>query len=318
MQFLFNFDGQTVLDKVLSSFEESDSVDIAVGFIGLDGLNRIKDPVKSLIDRGGSFRLIAGMHGVRGTSLTFDQLKALWDLNNYKRRRDGEERIKLSRDRAYHGKVYLFSDNDSSTVLIGSSNLSNAGLASRLEANAVIEGGANSPDFTVCKGAVDKLWSISGPLSEQNITVVALPRAQRLGEEEAIATIEVEDPKLEEAKRTVPHVFTITENNLSEGGRPRINEAYLNANKAANEFFGGKDNVFQVITDDRHTFQAQISGYGANPEIGKNLRSTPSNKEMGLWLKVRKDAVHGDIVKAYRIPGEQNTFLFEFERARNS
>lgn len=313
MLFIFNFDNKTVLEQILKQFSTSKQVDIAVGYLDIAGLNKIKPAVEDLIGRGGSFRLLAGMHGTKG-SLSFEELKVLWTLNNYGRAAREDERIRLAGKIAYHGKLYIFHDNKDYSLLIGSSNLSAPGIQYRREANVLIEGKIEDENFAQCEDAFKRLWADSISLSEQAITVISLPRAQPLQVEEIRPTIEVEDPAIEKAKTAKPIVFTITENNLNEGGRPRINEAYLNANKEDNIFFGGRNHVFEVITDDRFTFQAAISGYGGDSTYGKNLRSTPSNKELGTWLKQRKNAKPGDQVLAYKIPGKEDIFLFEFKR----
>lgn len=313
MQFIFNFDSDVLITKLIEVFKSSDEVNIAVGFIGYEGLLAIQPEVEALVARGGKFQLIAGMHGAKGSNLTFDQLKVLWNLNNHRRDASHPERIKLGGDRSYHGKLYLFNDKNKGTIFIGSSNLSEAGLGTRYEANVILEGSLTDDAFKDCSDAFRRLWDESSILSQQNITVVTLPKSIK-ADEEVISAIQVEDPKLEAARLQEPFVFTLTENNLSEGGRPRINEAYLNANKKANDFFGGAQHEFQVITDDRYTFRAMISGYGTDRLIGKNLRSRPSNKDMGIWLKTRKNAIPNDQVFAYKIPGEEDIYLFEFHR----
>ena len=315
MLFIFNFDNKTVLDKILEQFPKSKKVDIAVGYLDITGLVKIKPAVEELIRRGGSFRLFAGMHGAKG-SLSFEELKILWTINNYGRKASEEERIKLAGNSSYHGKLYIFYDDKNYTLLIGSSNLSAPGVQFRREANVVIEGSTKDENYIQCNEAFKRLWSDSLSLSEQAITVISLPKAPAAVEiHEVRPIIEVEDPLIEKAKETAPLIFTITQNNLNEGGRPRINEAYLNANKEANSFFGGRNRSFEVITDDRFTFQAAISGYGADPAYGKNLRSTPSNKELGTWLKQRKNAKPGDQVYAYKIPNKNDFFLFELKPA---
>lgn len=315
MLFIFNFDNKTVLDKILEKFPKSKQVDIAVGYIDITGLVKIKAAVEELIKRGGRFRLFAGMHGTKG-SLSFDELKILWTINNYGRKPDEEERVKLAGSKSYHGKLYIFYDDSRYTLLIGSSNLSAPGIKFRREANVVIEGNKKDENYSQCSKAFERLWSDSLTLSGQAITVISLPKVPTSVEvDEARPIVDIEDPIIEKAKETTPIIFTITQNNLDEGGRPRINEAYLNANKEANNFFGGRNHIFEAITDDRFTFQSAISGYGADPAYGKNLRSTPSNKELGTWLKQRKNAKPGDQVYAYKIPNKENFFLFEFKPA---
>lgn len=321
MQFLFNFEDQTTLSALLGYFPKSTAVDIAVGYLDAGGLQFITKSVQELLDKGGRFRLIAGMHGEGGNRVTFEELKLLWNLNNYKRGSNNEERIKLGISRSYHGKLYLFKTTKGYRIIIGSSNLSRPGLQTRWEANVVIENEVQDDNILQCENAFEAIWNESAYLSGQSIKVISLPKAPEVQEvEHAKSFLSIEDPSIPEARISAPYIFTISENNLNEGGRPRIDEAYLNAGKEANEFFGTvgeekRNKILQVITDDNYSFQINITGYGDDRSIGKNVRSTPSNKDMGTWLKSRKNARPGDKVCAYKIQGKEDTFLFEFVRS---
>lgn len=317
MKFLFNSStgNGTVIDHLTGAIPEKDRVEIAVGYIDINGLAMLRDFVKDLISRGGTFRLVIGMHGHKG-GISFEELKMLWDLNNFSRHDTEEERVKLLRERPYHGKIYLLSKDTGYELVIGSSNLSAPGLKYRREANVIIEGNQSDENYTQIIENFEQLWQDATPISEQSILIITLPRTASVIDDEEVRPLVVEESHdFQNLDRYQKVEFVLTENNLNEGGRPRVNEAYLNAgSREKNIFFGGKGHIFQVITDDKHTFQASITGYGDDPEIGKNLRSTPSNKSMAEWLKLRKSAQTGDKVIAYKLPSE-NTYFFKHEPA---
>jgi len=285
MLFIFNFDNKTVLDKILEQFPKSKKVDIAVGYLDITGLVKIKPAVEELIRRGGSFRLFAGMHGAKG-SLSFEELKA-----------SEEERIKLAGNSSYHGKLYIFYDDKNYTLLIGSSNLSAPGVQFRREANVVIEGSTKDENYIQCNEAFKRLWSDSLSLSEQAITVISLPKAPAAVEiHEVRPIIEVEDPLIEKAKETAPLIFTITQNNLNEGGRPRINEAYLNANKEANSFFGGRNRSFEHSPTSRTNYPTTSKRVAA--DTARYLRYFRNATGIGWFSKIgitKKEVNHENV-----------------------
>lgn len=106
-------------------------------------------------------------------------------------------------------------------------------------------------------------------------------------------------------------VFTLTSNNLNEGGRKRGGEAYLNVNRARFGFFGCYE--FDAVADNGTRFLVRLSGSssGAGDQVPKNLRSVPS-RALGSWLLIHHRAQPGDEVRVSRHPGVG--FLFTFVR----
>ncbi|HXI16218.1 MAG TPA: hypothetical protein VNM48_07590 [Chloroflexota bacterium] len=89
-------------------------------------------------------------------------------------------------------------------------------------------------------------------------------------------------------------VFTLTDNNLREGGRPRNPlEVYMNVDSERAAFLGA-DAVehFSCITDDGEAFDATARGTHF-----KNFRSRPI-VALGNWLLLRCRAMPGDEVRA--------------------
>ena len=107
-------------------------------------------------------------------------------------------------------------------------------------------------------------------------------------------------------------IFHITANNLSEGGRQRRQEAYLNINRVKAAFFGVRD--ITIVTDDGLEFPAKLSGNAGRggSQIPKNLRSRPA-RMLGEWLLERHQACSGDQVHVKRLDNDR--FLFRFVRS---
>ena len=91
--------------------------------------------------------------------------------------------------------------------------------------------------------------------------------------------------------------LTLTENNLSEGGRPRDpREVYLGLSKEQAAFLPARH--FPVLGDDRRWMVWLASGHagkGATDRYAKNLRAV-SAVTMGDWL-LPKQAKAGDQVQ---------------------
>lgn len=89
-------------------------------------------------------------------------------------------------------------------------------------------------------------------------------------------------------------MFSLTESNLDEGGRPRNPlEVCMNVDAPKAEYLGahGGDGI-PCLTDDGERIEGYISG-----DHLKNFRSRPSTA-LGEWLKSRRGALAGDEVYA--------------------
>lgn len=89
-------------------------------------------------------------------------------------------------------------------------------------------------------------------------------------------------------------IFTLTENNLREGGRPRnpLEVCMNNDNERAAYLRAGELESFLCETDDGEVFEAYCSG-----DHFKNFRSRPAT-DLGKWLLGRCRAYPGDQVRA--------------------
>jgi hypothetical protein len=106
-------------------------------------------------------------------------------------------------------------------------------------------------------------------------------------------------------------VFRLTSNNLREGGRRRVGEAYLNVSRMSAAFFGARD--IDVVTDTGLEFPAKLSGSSGagSASTPKNLRSKPS-RMLGYWLLQQCQAQPGDEVHVSAVGA--NRFEFRFVR----
>jgi hypothetical protein len=306
-----------VKDFIQSAFKEFSRATFFTGYYSNSGLRLIDGYIRDFLNSGScTLKILVGMHAISG--ITAENLQSLHNLNTIAYSlKSGKEIdpygiVRISKEE-YHGKSYVFENEKNAAVLIGSSNFTEPGFLTRRETNILLNGSRTELSHIISQ--LQTLWNDSIPLHLAKLGILKYET-----ELDKIAEADIErgliDDKFtpEEIEKGDYVEFTITLNNLNEGGRPRIGEAYLNAGSVEkNEFFGGKGNPFMVLTDDEMSFEAAISGWGGNPDIGKNLRSRPSNKMMGDWLKERKEAKPGDKVKAYKIsPGY---FYFEYIRS---
>ena len=116
-------------------FKQSDLIEIAVGYITAESLNKITyelKPTQKLF-------LNIGQHYQEGFSP--NQLIAINHLI-MKLKKNGNGEIKVFKPSLFHGKVYRFHNGTNQKVIIGSSNLSSIEDGySNIEVNAMVENG---------------------------------------------------------------------------------------------------------------------------------------------------------------------------------
>ena len=118
----------SLLPHLLTNFDESLRVDLAVAFVMRSGVRLIKEHIRDLLDRGGTVRLLTGDY----LDVTDpDALVELLDL-----RGDIQLRVFETGGKSFHPKAYLFHKHDQQgTAFVGSSNLSFPALKGGVEWN---------------------------------------------------------------------------------------------------------------------------------------------------------------------------------------
>lgn len=121
-------DEDSLLPHLLTNFDESVRVDLAVAFVMRSGVRLIKEHIRDLLDRGGTVRLLTGDY------LDVTDPEALVELLDL--RGDIELRVFETGKKSFHPKAYLFYKHDQQgTAFVGSSNLSFPALKDGVEWN---------------------------------------------------------------------------------------------------------------------------------------------------------------------------------------
>lgn len=139
---------------------------IASGYFGVSSIVEHKEDILKL-SKNGVCKILIGMiyHG----GVTKKQSDVLTLLNNELRAINKNNGVYVS-IKDYHGKIYLFRDEDNESVYLGSSNFSEEGFATRYECTARIEHEETKKDVTdYLKHLFDK--KIAKPLCKVELRV---------------------------------------------------------------------------------------------------------------------------------------------------
>ena len=111
---------------------QSQSIQIASGYIGASEINRYHKDFTKIAGNGGRVEIIHGMGGAEGIRENLrDKLIA---LDKEISAQNPKNRVWVHKTR-YHGKMYITQSPKTKNVLLGSSNFSGAGFSKNLELN---------------------------------------------------------------------------------------------------------------------------------------------------------------------------------------
>ncbi|MFC1557041.1 restriction endonuclease PLD domain-containing protein [candidate division KSB1 bacterium] len=123
--------GGSFLNVLDSEFQNSSDVFIASGYVSLNIINRYFDKFEEIATNGGLSRLLLGMAFYEGLSSPL--LNKLIDLNSNLINYNDQNGVLVSHGKRYHGKIYIFKNNENIRCYVGSSNFSDSGLLSNIE-----------------------------------------------------------------------------------------------------------------------------------------------------------------------------------------
>lgn len=106
------------------------TVEFAVAWANYSGMNRVFDPMHTFLSGGGRIRVTVGLDF---GSTTYEGLGRLLELENDA---DIITHVFFDENQActFHPKVFLFSNDDEARLLVGSNNMTGAGLETNIEA----------------------------------------------------------------------------------------------------------------------------------------------------------------------------------------
>ncbi|MGD9518177.1 MAG: phospholipase D-like domain-containing protein [Armatimonadota bacterium] len=144
------------LDRLLSdALTEAQEARFAVGFVSKNGLALVEKRVLKVLEAGGDVEFIVALDGEATES---GAVRLLYELSCCYECASLYCYPPLGPSKAlYHPKMYLVRHAEARTCIIGSSNLTNAGLAQNLEVNVLIEGDATDEPVSDAYGAYARL-----------------------------------------------------------------------------------------------------------------------------------------------------------------
>jgi len=154
MEIKFIDNQETRLSAVLGP-ELKSSLDtrLAVAFVSSSGLALLEEPISEALANGGQIEILVGL------DFTTTEAKALWQLNTWAKENKTFNFycLPLGGPTIYHPKMYLISNLIHGSIVVGSSNLTAAGLLRNAEANIFIKDNAKSEVFTDAQASYVRL-----------------------------------------------------------------------------------------------------------------------------------------------------------------
>jgi len=150
--------GHAVLTSIEDEFSDCISFSISVAFISLGGISSILDDLSLMRKRGIQGRILTT------DFLTFNDPKALRWLLKY----DNLQVRILEGD--LHTKGYIFHKNDHSTIIIGSSNLTDSALKSNMEWNIRLSSTEQGDIVSEVSDEFERMWNDAIPLTDNWIS----------------------------------------------------------------------------------------------------------------------------------------------------
>lgn len=287
---------------------------IASGYISSDALVDLKRVIE--LNGRPRLELMIGMHYFDG--FTKNQYQAARALNNFLKER-GLGFVTLSNSLKFHGKMYSFIQNDSSSsVIIGSSNLGSLydNLNRLYEADILLQGDESLAAQQTIKDLMNKLGT---PL--EDVTVTSFIEYNKLLENhENVRKIEKEElvrilndrtatsfhiPIKSEPKSNLNPYFGKGRDNRRGyiAPRPWYEVELIVPKKITCLSEYPRNRSFNVYTDDGWLFKCETNGTNS-----KNFRSKDDLKILGKWIKGRMEEsgalkigvpVTEDVIAAY-------------------
>jgi len=186
-------EGPNYLGKyLLSHLKTATSADIAVAFVTATGLAQIRPALQKLAC-GGHVRLLTGLYQ------WFTEPTALKQLLELAEGARGRFQVRLSRNKHFHWKSYHIHGARSSTVIVGSSNLTSDGLLSSGELNLSLSLSKASA-IPLCK-AFEEEWIDSVDLTNKQIKLYQQLRPTLAGKQQYVPLSKVLGRPMRQAKQ---------------------------------------------------------------------------------------------------------------------
>ena len=151
---------KNIKHKIRYLINNSENVKIAVAYLKNSGLESIKQSLKENRQNNKKISIITGL------DFGITDSESLLELQNM------NISCNIINDLNFHPKLYIFENFDSATMILGSSNLSEGGLAINYEANIIITGKKFESPLKDAIEYFSFLQSKSIPLNEKIAPVI--------------------------------------------------------------------------------------------------------------------------------------------------
>jgi len=176
MRFAFveNAGPDNVRDVLCTELKNAREVCIAVAFVTSNGLDRVLQPLRNVAAHG-------KVHLLTGLYQHFTEPSALQALLAIQKQTRGRLSVRISREPAFHRKLYMVAKRSSGVIVVGSSNLTKEGLRSRGELNALLRLPVQSHGFNEARRIFKEDWKYAVDLNEGQIQRYGQKRLRKSG-----------------------------------------------------------------------------------------------------------------------------------------
>lgn len=153
---LTNKDNNNVLRTLLHELNSCNTFFFSVAFITKGGLATLKTVLQELHKRGISGKILTSTFLYFNKPKTFKELLKIPNIE-----------VKLSSEKGFHSKGYIFEKNDYYSLIVGSSNLTDHALKSNYEWNIYLTSLENGDIIQHFKKQFEQAWDNAIPLTEE-------------------------------------------------------------------------------------------------------------------------------------------------------
>lgn len=149
-----------VATQLEKCFETNDVARIAVAYLGTAGLKFLLKSVENFLKNKKQLELIVGI-----SSYLITDWQALEILMQLQKKSD-RIKVKYYYHEGFHPKIFIFNSRNTSTIIVGSSNLTNAGLTKNIEANILLI--TSNSDIKIVQDIIfywNIIWKDAQPLT---------------------------------------------------------------------------------------------------------------------------------------------------------
>jgi HKD family nuclease len=143
-----------LLDAISPTIEECKECKIAVAFVSYKGLSLLEAAFRQCLERNGYLEFLIGL------DLSGTEPRALWTLYDMTKANTRVRLLCLSEigpATIYHPKLYVMHVDGLTTVVVGSSNLTEGGLVENIEVNVLIRAGTHEEIVSDIHAVYNKL-----------------------------------------------------------------------------------------------------------------------------------------------------------------